>query len=76
MCVEWKCLPLHRIKAVTMVSYEIRGFIERLNQDIENKEIRRRFHENYEWLESYLSNTRFLIRAKRLAFILALASDG
>ena len=36
-----------------MVSYEIRGFIERLNIDLENKEVRRRFHENYEWLESY-----------------------
>ena len=36
-----------------MISYEIRDFIERLNVDIDNKEIRRRFHENYEWLESY-----------------------
>lgn len=51
--MEWKCLSLHRIKVVTMVSYEIRDFIQRLNQDIENKEIRRKFHENYEWLESY-----------------------
>lgn len=36
-----------------MISYEIRDFIERLNVDIDNKEIRRRFHKNYEWLESY-----------------------
>ena len=36
-----------------MVSYEIRDFIDRLNVDLDNKEIRRRFHENYEWLESY-----------------------
>jgi len=36
-----------------MLSYEIRDFIERLNVDLENKEFRRRFHENYEWLESY-----------------------
>lgn len=36
-----------------MVSNEILDFINRLNVDIENKELRRRFHENYEWLESY-----------------------
>jgi len=53
MCVEWKCLSLNKIKTVIMVSYEIRDFIDRLNLDLENKEIRRRFHENYEWLESY-----------------------
>lgn len=36
-----------------MIAEEIHYFIERLNQDPENKDVRRRFHENYEWLESY-----------------------
>lgn len=36
-----------------MISYEIHDFIEKLNHDLGNKDIRRRFHENYEWLESY-----------------------
>jgi hypothetical protein len=57
MCVEWKnkcnCVPFKKVKSVIMVSYEISNFIDRLNVDIENKEVRRRFHENYEWLESY-----------------------
>lgn len=36
-----------------MLSYEILSFIDRLDDDLENKELRRKFHENYEWLESY-----------------------
>lgn len=36
-----------------MLGEEIRQFREKLKTDPENQEIRRRFHENYEWLESY-----------------------
>lgn len=37
-----------------MIAYEIRQFKDYLNQhDPENKELRRIFHENYEWLEGY-----------------------
>jgi len=37
-----------------MSAYEITAFREHLDQqDPENKEIRRTFHENYEWLEGY-----------------------
>jgi len=36
-----------------MISQEINDFRRKLTEDAENREIRRSFHENYEWLESY-----------------------
>jgi len=36
-----------------MISQEINDFRRKLTEDVQNREIRRSFHENYEWLESY-----------------------
>ena len=36
-----------------MISEEIQLFRDKLLKDTENRDIRRKFHENYEWLESY-----------------------
>ncbi len=41
-----------------MMAFEIREFTEYLNKhDPENKELRRIFHENYEWIEGYFRYT-------------------